>query len=124
MKTEIKPGIKGRQEKIVGEKDLASFYGSGHVNVFATPAMIALIEQTADLSIKSYLPENLVSVGFEVNIRHLKATMPGKKVWAETELIETDGKKFIFKVAAYDEEGCIGKGQHTRYAVDKNIFEK
>ncbi len=124
MKDKIKPGIKGYKEKTVNDTDLASFYGSGHIDVFATPAMIALMEQAADLSIKNLLPENHVSVGFEVNIRHLKATLPGEKVWAESEIKETDGRKFVFNVAAYDKDGCIGKGTHIRYAVDKSVFYK
>ncbi len=123
MNNQLKAGITGRQEKIVEQKDLASFYGSGHVDVFATPAMIALMEQAADISVKDLLPENHLSVGFEVNIRHLKATMPGKKVWAESELTEVSGIKLVFKVSAYDEDGCIGKGTHTRYVVNKNKFK-
>ena len=122
MELTIKPGLKGHIEKTVEKQDLASSYGSGHVDVFATPAMIALMEQAADLSIAKHLPDGQISVGFEVNIRHFKATLPGKKVYAESELLETDGRKFLFTVSAYDEDGCIGKGTHIRFAVEKSKF--
>lgn len=122
MHEELKTGIKGKLEIVVQSKDTAIAYGSGLVEVFATPAMIALMENTAHTSIRDYLPESQLTVGSEVNIKHIKATPTGKKVWAATELIFVEGKKLIFSVQAFDEEGKIGFGMHTRYIVDKEKF--
>ena len=122
MHTTLKPGIRGRMEITVQARDTAIAYGSGLVEVFATPAMIALMENTAHTSLSSFLSQEQLTVGTEVNIKHIKATGLGKKVWAESELLETDGKRLVFRVEAFDEDGKIGFGNHTRYIVDREKF--
>lgn len=122
MLPQLKAGIKGKAEITVTEKETASVYGSGLVDVFASPAMIALMEKAAHTSIGEFLPEGLTTVGTEVNIKHIKATRPGKKVWAESELILVEGKKLTFNIEASDEDGKIGFGKHTRYIVDEKDF--
>ena len=82
----LKENIKGYGEQIVAEKDTAKSYGSGLVEVYATPAMIGLMENTAHLSIGSLLPAGWISVGTLVNVEHLRATSLGEKVWCETVL--------------------------------------
>jgi fluoroacetyl-CoA thioesterase len=121
---ELQKGVKGFQEIIVTINDVASKYGSGLADVFATPAMIALMESTAQSSIKNYLPEGYITVGIEVNIKHLKATPVGMKVSCESKLIDIDGKKLYFEVLATDEKGIIGKGTHTRFIVNLDEFIK
>ncbi len=106
----------------VKEKDTAAAYGSGLVKVFATPAMIALMENTAHSSVQPFLPEGYMTVGFELTIRHLKATPVGMGVTAYSELTEVDGKKLVFNISAWDEEGEIGKGVHTRFIVHGEKF--
>ena len=122
MFPELKAGIKGKAEITVTEKDTARIYGSGLVDVFATPAMIALMEKAAHTSIGEFLPEGFMTVGTEVNIKHIKATKPGKKVWTESELILVEGEKLIFNMEAFDEDGKIGFGEHTRYIVVEKDF--
>ncbi|MFN3554564.1 MAG: thioesterase family protein [Bacteroidales bacterium] len=122
MHTTLKPGIRGRMEITVQARDTAIAYGSGLVEVFATPAMIALMENTAHTSLSNFLSQEQLTVGTEVNIKHIKATGLGKKVWAESELLETDGKRLVFRVEAFDEDGKIGFGNHTRYIVDREKF--
>lgn len=109
-------------EITVQARDTAIAYGSGLVEVFATPAMIALMENTAHTSLSNFLSQEQLTVGTEVNIKHIKATGLGKKVWAESELLETDGKRLVFRVEAFDEDGKIGFGNHTRYIVDREKF--
>ncbi|MFZ4400368.1 MAG: thioesterase family protein [Bacteroidales bacterium] len=122
MVKSIEIGILGIKEMIVKAEDTASYYGSGLIDVFATPAMIAFMENTAQLSIQSYLPEGMITLGTEVNIKHLKATPLGMKVSCDTKLITVDGKRLVFEVNARDEKGIIGSGLHTRVIVDKQNF--
>ncbi len=105
-------------EKLVTETDTAAYYGSGLLHVFATPAMIALMEQSAHLLAKFSLPETQDTVGIEVNVKHTRATPMGTKVYAEAELILIEGKKLTFSVVAFDEQGEIGKGTHMRYIIN------
>ena len=121
----IEIGLKGKREFNVVESQLASAVGSGLVSVFATPAMIAEIENTAAESIQPHLGEGKTSVGTEVNVKHIAATPLGMKVTIETEVIDVaaNGKLRTFKVAAYDEKDKIGEGTHQRAAVDKAKFE-
>ncbi|MCF8233434.1 MAG: thioesterase family protein [Bacteroidales bacterium] len=122
MDFNIKAGLQNRIEKVVETKDTAIQYGSGLLEVFATPSMIALMENTSYLCVQEKLPDGYGTVGFEVNIRHVKATPVGMKVVCESELIEVDGKKLTFKVKARDAEGDIGFGTHVRYIINQNKF--
>jgi predicted thioesterase len=122
MAHNLTPGIKGKNTIIVTEKDTASAFKSGIVSVFATPAMIGLMENTAHLSVQPFLEEGFITVGTEVNIRHIKATPPGMQVTAETKLLEAEGNKLKFQVSAHDEKGQIGFGTHTRYVVNAKSF--
>ena len=109
-------------EKLVTETDTAEYFGSGLLQVFATPAMIALMEQSAHLLAKFSLPENQETVGIEVNVKHTRATPIGVKVYAEAELIAVEGKKLTFAVIAFDEQGEIGRGIHMRYIINPAKF--
>ncbi len=120
----MEAGIKGRKSFRVAKEQLASEVGSGLVSVFATPMMIAAIENTAASSIENELEEGRTSVGTHINVSHVAATPEGMEVRIETELIKVDGKKLLFHVAAYDEAGLIGEGTHERVVVDKERFEQ
>ena len=119
----LEPGLKGRQETVVTEDLLARNIGSGLVKVYATAMMIALIEKAAVYSVEPYLEEGQGTVGTHVNVSHCSATPLGMKVWAETELIEIDRRKLVFKVAAYGERGLIGEGLHERFIIDNERFQ-
>ena len=119
----LQTGIKGYQEETVVEGKLASNVGSGLVNVYATAMMIALIEKAAVLSVEPYLESGQGTVGTLVNVSHCSATPLGMKVHAETELIEIDRRRLVFKVAAYDECGLIGEGLHERFIIDMKKFQ-
>lgn len=86
--------------------------------------MIALMESTALQTVAEYLPEGYNTVGTHVNIKHLKATPVGMKVYCEAELLEVDGNKLKFQVEAFDEEGKIGTGEHKRFIIDEQRFMK
>lgn len=97
-------------------------YGSGLVEVFATPAMIALMENTCYKSVMEFLPEGYGTVGTKVDIVHIKATAVGKKVSCKSELIEIDRKRLVFSVKAFDEDGEIGSGIHERFIINVEKF--
>ena len=118
----IETGIKGHQTKIVEKKDTASQIGSGLAEVFATPAMIALMEQTAYKSIEDILPEEFSSVGIEINVKHIKASLPGAIITCKSEVTGVDGKKISFEITASDENGIIGTANHTRYIINSKEF--
>jgi len=120
----MEAGIKGQKSFRVSKEQLASEVGSGLVSVFATPMMIAAIENTAAASIEDELEAGRTSVGTLINVSHVAATPEGMEVRIETELTNVDGKKLSFHVAAYDEAGLIGEGTHERVIVDKERFEQ
>lgn len=118
----LKAGIKGKVEKKVEEDNLASSMKSGLLPVFATPCMVALMEETAWRSVEPYMEEGCGTVGTSVNIKHLAATHLGMKVYCESELTEVDGRRLVFDVKVYDEEGIIGEGSHERFIINNEKF--
>ncbi|MCY6371958.1 thioesterase family protein [Clostridium ganghwense] len=122
MELNLQEGTKGIIEIVVKEDDSAKKIGSGLVDVYATPAMIALMENTAQTSIKDNLPEGHATVGIEINVKHMKATPIGMKVKCVSTLKKVEGKKLLFEVEAYDEVAKIGEGTHTRYIINEEKF--
>ena len=97
----METGIKYTIEKTVTTEMTARIMGSGTLDVFATPSMIALIEETAWKSVASELEQGMASVGTNLKIDHLAPTPVGMKVRCETELKEVDGRKLVFDVCLY-----------------------
>lgn len=121
---ELKPGLVDESSEIVTEKLIAATYGSGLVPAFATPAMIALMENASVAAIQKYLSAGQTSVGTEVNIQHLAATPVGMRVRARSELTAVEGRRLSFKVEAWDDKEKIGEGAHTRAIVDDARFKQ
>lgn len=120
----LETGIKGNGKTVVDEKNTAQTMGSGTLDVFATPAMIALIEETAWKSIADKLEEGQGTVGTRLEVSHLSATPLGMQVNCQTELIEIDGRKLVFQAEVYDEAGKIGEGVHERFIIREEKFLK
>lgn len=118
----IEIGLKGRSETIVTPQNTADAIGSGLVPVFATPYMIALMENAAANSLLPFLAEDEGTVGTQLNVAHSSATPIGMKVWAETTVVAVEGKKIVFEVAAFDEAGEIGQGTHERFIIKPERF--
>jgi predicted thioesterase len=125
MEVNLKPGIIKTFGKRVCIDDTAAKYGSGLIEVFATPALVGLMEGTAQMSVQPYLPVGCITLGTEINVKHLKATPVGMQVFCESTLIAVDGKRLWFEIKAWDEKGDIGTATHIRYIVDgKKFMEK
>ncbi len=115
-------GVKGSSTVIVDEGNTALAIGSGTLRVFATPAMIALVESTASRSVAPFLDEGSSTVGTRLDVAHTSATPVGMEVVCETELIEIDRRRLVFSVVVRDAAGEIGSGTHERFIVDNAKF--
>ena len=118
----METGICGVQTIVVAEQQTAKHLGSGELAVFATPCMIALMENTAYRSVQPCLEPGQGTVGTLLNVKHLAATPVGMEVRCETKLIEVDRKRLVFEVKAFDACGLIGEGVHERFIVDNQRF--
>ena len=97
---------------------LATAMGSGSVAVYATPAMVALMEAAAVAALAPALPEGQSSVGIALDVKHLAATPLGQQVRARAEIAQVQGRRVTFQVQAWDEHELIGDGTHVRYVID------
>lgn len=119
---ELKAGIKNRGELTVTKDMTADAWGSGGQPVFATPAMIALMENTAWSSVEPFMKEGQTTVGTHIDVKHLSASPLGARIICESELVEVDRRRLVFKVSASDDAGPIGGGTHERFIIDVNKF--
>ena len=110
----IEIGLKGRAETIVTTENTATAIGSGLVPVFATPHMVALMENAAYTSLTPHLNEGEGSVGTHLDVAHSAATPVGMKVWAESVVTCVEGRKVTFQVRAFDERVEIGSRSEER----------
>jgi fluoroacetyl-CoA thioesterase len=120
----IHPGLAAEQVTTVTAGQTARHLGSGGIEVYATPAMIALIEAAAVAAIDPLLPEGQASVGMALDVRHLAATPLGEQVHARAEVTAVDGRRVTFHVEAWDAHEQIGEGTHTRFVIDVARFMK
>ena len=119
----LETGIKGHKELMVTPDKTAKAMGSGALDVFATPCMIALMENTAFESVQAELEEGCGTVGTALNVKHVAATPVGMKVTCDTELIKVEGRALTFLVKAYDACGLIGEGEHERFIISEEKFQ-
>jgi uncharacterized protein (TIGR00369 family) len=123
MNFELQEGITHEETKVVGKLDTAKHYGSGNLEVFATPAMVALMELTALNSVSVLKKEyGFDTVGIEINVKHIKATALGDTVKCISKLVKIDGRALDFEIEAFDSEGKIGICTHKRFVIDPVKF--
>ena len=122
MLDELKPGLIGEAEVIVTEQMTAASAGSGLVPVFATPWMIAMMENASVHAIQKCFAPGQTSVGIQVSISHLTATPIGMRVRARAQVTAVDGRRVSFQVEAWDEKEKIGEGTHVRAVIDEKKF--
>ncbi|MCC7486145.1 MAG: thioesterase family protein [Burkholderiales bacterium] len=120
---ELKPGLAGTAEIVVGTRDTAPHVGSGKVGVLATPVMVNLLEAAALQAVERYMPEGFQTVGTRLDVRHFAATPVGMKVRAEARLVAIEGRALTFHLRAADEREPIGEGVHERLIINVERFD-
>lgn len=116
------PGLSAEFNHTVSDVDTAAHWGSGGLPVFSTPALVGLMESTAVIALRGHLPPGQTTVGGHIDVRHLAATPVGMQVRARAELVAIDGRKFVFKIQAWDENEIIGEAYHDRFVIDEAKF--
>jgi predicted thioesterase len=121
---QLKPGLTGSTEIVVGTRDTAPHVGSGKIKVLATPVMVSLMEEAALNAVEGLLPPGHQTVGTRLNISHTAATPVVMRVTAHAELSRIDGRRLTFRVSARDEKELIGEGMHERIIVNVARFDQ
>lgn len=114
--------IERKQTMIIESKDTAQELGSGTLEVFATPRLIAFMENTAMNLVAEYLESGQGTVGTKVDIQHIAATPVGMEITATAKLLEVDNRRLVFELEAYDEKDKIAFGTHERFVIDEEKF--
>ena len=122
MDYDMLKGLHHSETLVVEHKDTAAVYGSGALEVFATPAMIALMEKTCLESVADKIGEGNTTVGIAVNIKHLKASPVGSTIRCDAKLVEVDRRRLVFEVKCFESETLVGEGIHERFVVDSEKF--
>lgn len=118
----LEKGASAQCRTVVTAANTARTMGSGDLEVFATPSMVALMEQAAMTAVAASLPEGATTVGAEMNCTHIKPSKLGAGITATAVLTAVEGRKLTFNVGARDEQGLIGEGVHVRFVVDRARF--
>lgn len=118
----MEKGLTYTPQTTVCKGNTALTLGSGDMEVFATPALVALMENAAMNAVKPYLPKDSTTVGAMIQTSHIKPSGLGEVISATAILEEEEGRKLTFKVSASDSKGIIGEGIHIRYIVDHKRF--
>ena len=115
-------GIKGKKTVAVVPENTAEAIGSGLLPVFSTPSLVALMENCCSESVQPYLDEGDGTVGISLDVKHTSATPVSLEVTAESELVEIDRRRLVFRVTAYDKCGEVGGGIHERFVITNDRF--
>ena len=118
----LETGILGEQSVPVTEANTAKTMGSGTLDVFATPALVALAEKTCWQSVAPALEEGSGTVGTKLELEHTAPTPLGMTVTCRSELVAVEGRKLTFKVTLQDEKGPVGGGTHERFIINEAKF--
>ncbi len=105
----LEKGLQHTSRTIVSAANSARTMGSGDLEVFATPSMVALMENAAMRAVAAGLPEGSTTVGAQMNTSHIKPSPMGEEITATATLEEAEGRKLTFKVMAHDSKGVIGE---------------
>ena len=115
----VTPGLEGRIERVVDDRLITMHVGGK--GIFATPAMIGLMEGASHKAVEAELPDGHTTVGYEVHVRHLAPAPPGSTVVVTSTLKEVNGNKLLFNVQCELDGKVIGTGTHKRAIVPANF---
>lgn len=118
----LQTGKTGTARVLVTPENTAKAMGSGSLEVFATPALVALLEAASCDCVAGELAPGTISIGTKMDVSHISATPPGMEVRAESTLESVEGRKLVFSVRAFDDAGCVGEGTHERVIVQTERF--
>lgn len=124
LSEELKPGLTGTAEIVVGTRDTAPHVGSGKIGVLATPIMVNLMEAAALQAVERFLPPGYQTVGTHLDVKHFAATPVGFRVKAEARLVKVDGRTLTFRLQATDEREPVGEGDHERLIINVERFDQ
>jgi len=122
MNRKIQKGKELELTAVVGENDTARVYGSGLLEVYSTPAMVALMEKTSMELVQPMLEEGYATVGTALDIKHVKAVPVGEVIRCVSKLATTEGNKLTFSVEVTCDSGLVGQGSHSRYIIEEKRF--
>jgi len=123
LSDELKPGLTGKAEIVVGTRDTAPHVGSGKIGVLATPIMVNLMEAAALQAVERFMPAGHQTVGTHLDVKHFAATPVGMRVVAHAELVKVEGRTLTFRIRAEDEREAIGEGMHERLIINVERFD-
>ena len=118
----MEKGLTYTSTLVVSKEHVAAVMGSGDLHVYATPAMVALMENAAMLTVAEHLPEGSTTVGAMINTSHIKPSPIGETIKTTAVLTDIEGRKLTFSIKAEDSKGIIGEAIHVRYIVDREKF--
>lgn len=123
LPSDLKPGLSGTAEIVVGTRDTAPHVGSGKIGVLATPVMVNLMEAAALQAVERYMPPGFQTVGTHLDVRHFAATPVGMTVRARAELERVEGRTLTFRLQATDDRELVGEGVHERLIINVERFD-
>jgi predicted thioesterase len=109
---------------VVTPKDTSIAHGSGNLEILATPALVALMENTALKCLDGALDEGQETVGTVINVKHVKATPVGKKITCRATISRVDGRRVSFLIEAWDDTAPVGTAEHDRVIIDREKFTR
>jgi fluoroacetyl-CoA thioesterase len=118
----LAPGLNGELEMEVTEEVTARHIGSGALRVFATPAMVLLVERACTGLVQPHLAQGQSSVGVSIRLRHLAPTPLGQRVRARVEVVAVEERLLTFKAEVWDDRERVGEGEHQRAVIDVERF--
>jgi predicted thioesterase len=123
LPVELKAGLTGAAEIVVGTRDTAPHVGSGKIGVLATPIMVNLMEAAALQAVERFMPSGYQTVGTHLDVKHFAATPVGLRVRAQADLTKVEGRTLTFRIHAEDEREKIGEGVHERLIINVERFD-
>ncbi|MEE4215179.1 MAG: thioesterase family protein [Bacteroidales bacterium] len=122
MNNNIQEGKELELTSVVKDSDTARVYGSGLLDVYSTPAMVAFMEKTSMELVQAMLDEGYGTVGIALDIKHMKAVPVGGRIRCISRLSAVEGNKLTFRVEVKCDSGLVGEGTHSRYIIEEKRF--